>query len=76
MNVVIRELVMSLWFNYGVRTIYGIKFGYSGFLQDSTWIELTPEDVKNIHTLGGTILGSSRESGTRENCRQTRTEGN
>ena len=24
------------------------------------WIELTPDNVKTIHHLGGTILGSSR----------------
>ena len=60
LNVVIRELVMSLYFNYGVRSITGIKFGYAGFEQDSTWIEFTPKNVSEIHTLGGTILGSSR----------------
>jgi hypothetical protein len=34
LNVVIREIVMSLWFNYGVRTIYGIKSGYSGIYDE------------------------------------------
>ena len=28
LNVVIREIVMCLWFNYGVREIYGIIGGY------------------------------------------------
>lgn len=60
LNVVIRELVMSMYFNYGVRSIHGIKYGYSGFLQDSSWIEFTPKNVADIHTLGGTVLGSSR----------------
>jgi len=60
LNVVIRELVMTLYFNYGVRTMYGVKFGYAGFLDDKFWIEFTPKNVSHIHTLGGTILGSSR----------------
>lgn len=60
LNVVIRELVMSLWYNYGVNKIYGIKWGYGGIYADKCWIELTPEIVKSIHTQGGTILGTSR----------------
>ena len=62
LNVVIRELVMSLWYNYGVRTIFGIKWGYEGFYSDNFkyWIPLSPAVVTEIHTQGGTILGSSR----------------
>lgn len=62
LNVVIREIFMSLWFNYEVREIYGIKWGYKGFYTDTkkNWLKLTPKDVGNIHKLGGTILGSSR----------------
>jgi 6-phosphofructokinase 1 len=60
LNVVIRELVMSLWFNYGVKAIHGIQWGYGGIYTESAWMELNPNKVKDIHTLGGTILGSSR----------------
>jgi len=61
LNVVIRELVMSLYFNYGVRTIYGIKWGYSGFyMHEESWITLDPKYVADIHLQGGTILGTSR----------------
>ncbi|CDW89434.1 6-phosphofructokinase 3-like [Stylonychia lemnae] len=62
LNVVIREIVMSLYFNYEAHEIYGIQWGYKGFYTnpDKSWIELTPQVVKNIHKLGGTILGSSR----------------
>lgn len=60
LNVVVRELVMSLRYNYGVQDIYGIKWGYSGFYDDESWVRLTPEDVKEIHTQGGTVLGTSR----------------
>ena len=62
LNVVIRSLVMSLWNDYGVRKIWGIKWGFKGFYENfpSNWVELDPAKVGNIHNLGGTILGSSR----------------
>ncbi len=41
LNVVIREIVMSCYYNYGIRSIYGIKFGYKGFYEYA-WEELTP----------------------------------
>lgn len=31
LNVVIRELFMTLFFNYGVKDVYGIMYGYRGF---------------------------------------------
>jgi 6-phosphofructokinase 1 len=60
LNVVIRELVMCLWYNYGVRTIFGIRYGYEGFYNENSWIDLKPLFVRDIHTQGGTVLGSSR----------------
>ena len=62
LNVVIRELVMCLHYNYEVREIYGIKWGYKGIYTDvdQNWIPLDPKRVKYIHKEGGTILGSSR----------------
>ena len=61
LNVVIRELVMTLWYNYGVRKIWGVKWGYQGIYGDEEyWQRLTPEYVRDIHQLGGTVLGSSR----------------
>lgn len=60
LNVVIREIVMSAWYNYGVRRIYGIKWGYEGVLNDENWLELNPEKVHNIHREGGTIVGTCR----------------
>ena len=59
-NVVIRELVMALRYNYGVAEIYGIKWGFLGFTKKDCWVKLEPEDVKEIHLLGGTVLGTSR----------------
>ena len=61
LNVVIREIVMSLWYNYGCRDIWGAKYGYRGLFEDPEyWIELKPSVVTDIHHQGGTILGSSR----------------
>ena len=59
-NVVIRELVMASRYNYGVAEIYGIKWGFFGFTKKDCWVKLNPEDVKEIHLLGGSVLGTSR----------------
>lgn len=44
LNVVIRELVMCLHYNYEVRETYGIKWGYKGCYTDieNNWLKLTP----------------------------------
>jgi 6-phosphofructokinase 1 len=61
LNVVIREIVMSLYYNYESHEIWGVKWGYKGFYSgEDNWMKLEPKNVKNIHKLGGTILGSSR----------------
>lgn len=62
LNDVIRSLVMTLWYQYGVRNILGIPFGYCGFLPEYGYepIRLEPQKVSVIHQHGGTILGSSR----------------
>lgn len=62
LNVVIRELFMTLTYNYDVKNVYGIKYGYMGIYQEpkDSYIKLSTELVKNIHKNGGTILGSSR----------------
>lgn len=60
LNVVIREIVMSLWFSYGVKDVVGIRWGYKGFAKQEEWVKLEPRTVKGIHEKGGTILGSDR----------------
>jgi 6-phosphofructokinase 1 len=62
LNDVIRGLVMQLFHRYGVKSIYGVRFGYEGFIPSygHTMMQLHPEGIENIHKLGGTILGSSR----------------
>jgi 6-phosphofructokinase 1 len=61
-NNVIRSLVMELHYRYGVKTIYGIKYGYRGFIAKYGYEPslLTPEGVNDIHEKGGSILSSSR----------------
>lgn len=61
-NDVIRSIVLSLHYHYGVRVIYGFKYGYQGLNPDFGHepVRLTPELVTPINEVGGTILASSR----------------
>lgn len=61
-NNVIRSLVMTLTYRYGVRKILGVQYGYEGFVPQygHPFIELTPDNVSTIHQFGGSMLGSSR----------------
>jgi 6-phosphofructokinase 1 len=61
-NNVIRAIVLELYHLYHVRHIYGVRFGFQGFIPDygHDLMELNPETVVDIHSFGGTILGSSR----------------
>lgn len=62
LNNVIRGLVKQLYNRYGVKRIIGIKYGYEGFIPkyQHEVVELNPDVVEDIHTQGGSILGSSR----------------
>ncbi|MCL1856834.1 MAG: ATP-dependent 6-phosphofructokinase [Kiritimatiellaeota bacterium] len=62
LNDVIKGLVQILWFDYGIQHIFGIRYGLEGFIPSCGHepIILTPDDVDEIHSHGGTILGSSR----------------
>jgi 6-phosphofructokinase 1 len=61
-NDVIRSIVMEAFHKYGIRTIFGIRYGLEGFIPQYAHAveELTPDRVADIHQFGGTILGSSR----------------
>lgn len=65
LNDVIRSITRSLMTGYGVKTIWGIRYGFKGFLKDSPSapLLLNPKNVDGIHTAGGTILGSARGGG-------------
>lgn len=62
LNNVIKGLVEILTFDYGIKTIWGIRFGYAGMSPRFGYqpMVLNPDVVDTIHELGGTILGSSR----------------
>lgn len=69
LNDVIKALVNTLYYVYGVDNIFGIQYGYSGLVPRNGHepIELTPDIVDSIHTEGGTMLGASRgEQSTEE----------
>uniref|UniRef100_A0A1J3IY69 ATP-dependent 6-phosphofructokinase n=2 Tax=Noccaea caerulescens TaxID=107243 RepID=A0A1J3IY69_NOCCA len=59
LNTVIREIVSSLSYMYGVKRILGIDGGYRGFYAKNT-VPLDSKVVNDIHKRGGTILGTSR----------------
>ncbi|MCX7713634.1 MAG: ATP-dependent 6-phosphofructokinase [Chthoniobacterales bacterium] len=62
LNDVIRSLVITAHFRYGVRRILGFRYGFEGLNPSFGHkpVELTPEWVENIHRFGGTALGTSR----------------
>ena len=61
-NDVIRAIVISLRHHYGVRSVYGFRYGYEGLVKrcGHAPIELRASSVNAIHSVGGSILGSSR----------------
>ena len=62
LNDIIRSIVLELYHLYGVRNIYGIRYGLEGFIPQygHEVIDLNPSVVTNILDMGGSILGSSR----------------
>ena len=62
LNDVIRAIVLSLHYHYGVETVFGFRYGFEGLSprHRHTPMELSPAVVNDIHQKGGTIIGSSR----------------
>ncbi|MDA8137312.1 MAG: ATP-dependent 6-phosphofructokinase [Desulfobacteraceae bacterium] len=62
LNDIIRSIVLELYHHYGVRNIYGIRYGLQGFIPQygHEVMDLGPSSVANILDRGGSILGSSR----------------
>jgi len=62
LNDVIRAIVLGLFYHYGVKTVFGFRYGYEGltYRHGDTPLELTHDTVKDIHKMGGSILASSR----------------
>lgn len=62
LNDVIRSLTLTCLNSYHVKRVLGFRYGFWGLSsagRDSA-IELTGEQVRNIHRYGGTFLGTSR----------------
>jgi 6-phosphofructokinase 1 len=59
LNAVIEAVVMSAY-NRNWE-VYGIKNGYAGLLNTDEIIRLTPEKVRHISVLGGTIIGTTNK---------------
>jgi 6-phosphofructokinase 1 len=61
-NNVIRSLVLHLVHKYGIHSVLGFRYGYAGLdpASNAPPVVLTPDDVRHIHSRGGTMLGTSR----------------
>ena len=61
-NNVVRAITLELHHRYGVRDVLGFRYGFDGMAASSELepVALSPERVRHIHHLGGTILGTSR----------------
>ncbi len=61
-NNVIRELVRTLCLAYRVPPVFGIRYGYEGFIASFAHepVMLDPDIVDEIHEKGGSVLASSR----------------
>ena len=62
LNDVVRTITLSLIWQYGVKNIYGFRYGYAGLTSKPPQppMLLTPELVNDIHLKGGDILSLSR----------------
>jgi len=62
LNDVIRTITLGLTIQYGVKKVYGFRYGYLGLSSKAPKppMLLTPELVRDIHQKGGDILSSSR----------------
>ena len=61
LNAAMRGVAKSLYKEFQDDvTIYGIRDGYTGFIEGNYEV-MEKEDFSGILTLGGTILGTSRQ---------------
>lgn len=62
LNNVIRSVFLALHHNYGVKNVFGVRYGYEGLNPKVglPLISMTPDFVEHIQEEGGSVLGSSR----------------
>lgn len=60
----IRSLVRCLEHEYGVKDIYGVKWGFRGLSETDNrhWLKLTGPLIEGIQGTGGSYLGTCRHS--------------
>lgn len=61
-NNVIKSIVSQLLYQYGIKAVYGVQYGYEGLIPSygHDFIEFDTVMIDDIHEKGGSILGSSR----------------
>jgi 6-phosphofructokinase 1 len=61
-NNVLRSMVLELHHTYRVKEVLGFRYGFEGLCPEEgvAPIHLGPDEVRSIHTLGGSFLGLSR----------------
>ncbi len=61
-NNVIRAIVLELHHRYGIRDVLGFRYGFEGMAaaNDLPPLPLSLQQVRHVHRLGGTMLGTSR----------------
>jgi len=65
LNAAIRGVGKTAMLEYGMR-LFGFSSGYSGLINND-FVELTENQLSGILTVGGTILGTSREKPFKKN---------
>jgi 6-phosphofructokinase 1 len=61
-NNVLRSMVLELHHKYRVKEVLGFRYGFEGLCREIGVppIHLGPDEVRSIHTMGGSFLGLSR----------------
>lgn len=61
-NNVVRAMVLELHHKYGIRDVLGYRYGFEGLNPEvgARPTHLGPDEVRTVHTQGGSFLGLSR----------------
>ena len=61
LNNVIKGIVLTLENDYGIKNIFGIRYGYKGLTRECQFkpVSLSARSVRHLHLNGGTVLGLS-----------------
>lgn len=61
-NNVVRAMVLELYYKYGVKELLGYRYGFEGLNPEVGMqpMVLGPDQVRTVHTQGGSFVGLSR----------------